>query len=355
MPDHGWEALANSVTKTFTPIKNTGQDPAADQDNSPKAETIVADLLDPDQSEPFGKTGDGLSTFQEYRGFVVNGSHRRLNPHNKDVFILFDETVSAALRPGVVAGAQTLTVTVHALALAEASLNEVGLAPVINENRTGVPGASTEQRAVLLRANENNAPSKVMSNGDVYPAWAEPYKYAGLTFYDGFDLKSIFNPQIYRSPNGTQVAEIYPRAFVQHRIYPNKPSPTLPSEFDFYSTISCLTPGHGCDAIGYDENGKKFLGPGEDGILNTLCHPSDICQGLFFTCVGNNPVVVSQNFTSLQVFAMTHEFGHGLNMFHAYDISGQPGCGTMMGYQALPVPTTFSDVERQMLRIHENF
>lgn len=41
-----------------------------------------------DDNEPEGKApGDGLSTYEEYRGFHVKGAHVRLNPAKKDLFI----------------------------------------------------------------------------------------------------------------------------------------------------------------------------------------------------------------------------------------------------------------------------
>ncbi|MEM7582801.1 MAG: hypothetical protein AAF560_05430 [Acidobacteriota bacterium] len=35
----------------------------------------------------FGLRGDGLSVYEEYRGFIVNGQHKRLNPTQRDFFI----------------------------------------------------------------------------------------------------------------------------------------------------------------------------------------------------------------------------------------------------------------------------
>ena len=43
-----------------------------------------------------GLNGDGLLTFEEYRGFVVRGEHRRTNPFHKDLFLSSNSTVGIA-------------------------------------------------------------------------------------------------------------------------------------------------------------------------------------------------------------------------------------------------------------------
>jgi hypothetical protein len=45
---------------------------------------------DTDNNPAPGTVGDGLSRYEEYRGFLVNTTHTRTNPDNKDVFI-YDE------------------------------------------------------------------------------------------------------------------------------------------------------------------------------------------------------------------------------------------------------------------------
>lgn len=48
----------------------------------------VCDGLEDKDNEPLGATdGDGLSLYEEYRGFMINDKHERLNPLIKDLFI----------------------------------------------------------------------------------------------------------------------------------------------------------------------------------------------------------------------------------------------------------------------------
>jgi hypothetical protein len=69
--DSGW--LAADLTR----VADAFSDPREDVDS------------DPFGTDPNGQeiTGDGLGAIQEYRGFMVQGVHRRTNPQRKDLFI----------------------------------------------------------------------------------------------------------------------------------------------------------------------------------------------------------------------------------------------------------------------------
>jgi hypothetical protein len=78
-----------------------------------------------DPSPPGDNTpGDGLVFFEEYRGTVVRGEHRRTDPSVKDLFIY------SGLSQGI-ADAVTLPVTKHRI-----FLNEMGITFAINPNYT---------------------------------------------------------------------------------------------------------------------------------------------------------------------------------------------------------------------------
>lgn len=71
--DRGWQA-ENAW------INDTGLNPGADEDNTP-----VMRLNLP--NDGYGPTGDNLTDFEEYRGFVFFDTHRRTNPFHKDAFV----------------------------------------------------------------------------------------------------------------------------------------------------------------------------------------------------------------------------------------------------------------------------
>jgi hypothetical protein len=73
VPGDGTAAVAaNGIPDVWEGLYTTVQDPSGDVDTGPTATS---------------RTGDGLSTFDEYRGALVAGKHERLNPLQKNLFL----------------------------------------------------------------------------------------------------------------------------------------------------------------------------------------------------------------------------------------------------------------------------
>ncbi|GEM_PF-3206252 len=73
LPDGVWRVIANG--RVIGEIMDTGLATDADEDVNPMGN---------------GVDGDGLVNFEEFRGFMVRGEHRRTNPFQKDLFISSD-------------------------------------------------------------------------------------------------------------------------------------------------------------------------------------------------------------------------------------------------------------------------
>jgi hypothetical protein len=95
LPDAGWKATANG--QVIGTIVDSGLATSSDEDNEPSVTTPPAG----------GLTGDGLTNFEEFRGFVVRGEHRRTNPFQKDMFI------SSNLSTGIAFAYPNLPTTTH--------------------------------------------------------------------------------------------------------------------------------------------------------------------------------------------------------------------------------------------------
>jgi hypothetical protein len=74
LPDAGWKAAGYGVD---VPVVDSGLSAADDDDASPSVSGPPQNL---------GLVGDGLSRFEEYRGFMIGGFHRRTQPNVKDLF-----------------------------------------------------------------------------------------------------------------------------------------------------------------------------------------------------------------------------------------------------------------------------
>ena len=74
LPDAGWKAGPDSVSDVWTPCFTSD---TCDDDYLPLGEGTPA----------VGYRGDGFTRFEEFRGFIVRGVHRRTHPIHKDLFI----------------------------------------------------------------------------------------------------------------------------------------------------------------------------------------------------------------------------------------------------------------------------
>jgi hypothetical protein len=142
IPDVGWKATANGQVIGTIADTHSMSFRDDDQDTNPTGSGVV---------------GDGLINFEEYRGFIVRGEHRRTNPYQKDLFV--DSTVGQGVNIGY---AVNLPVTKHWVAPEDLFHHPDPLSRdtfLINPlYQNGVPGgtllAHANQRGVLVRDHE---------------------------------------------------------------------------------------------------------------------------------------------------------------------------------------------------------
>jgi hypothetical protein len=89
LPDVGWKApFVSGNTSVNTSVSDSGSAGVDNDDRVTPAPT--------GQPVGIGLVGDGLNQFEEYRGFVVRGAHRRTSPMHKDLFV-----ATMVARPGL--------------------------------------------------------------------------------------------------------------------------------------------------------------------------------------------------------------------------------------------------------------
>ncbi len=71
LPDAGWQTWSLGGSLPVSPSEEESMSAGADLDDRP----------------PGGHAGDGLTDFEEYRGFFIGGEHRRTHPRLKDIFV----------------------------------------------------------------------------------------------------------------------------------------------------------------------------------------------------------------------------------------------------------------------------
>jgi hypothetical protein len=98
-----------------------------------------------DEAEPEGDShqGDGLTLYEEYRGFMEDGAHIWANPQKKDFFIC--NTIGEAAEPGIILFAELSKLWVHP----KMTLQDLGERRVINRNFSSMPHI-VDQHGVIL-------------------------------------------------------------------------------------------------------------------------------------------------------------------------------------------------------------
>jgi hypothetical protein len=128
LPDDGWKAGR-------TRVRSQGLMKTDDDDMTPTGN---------------GTAGDGLTVFEEYRGFMADGKHRRTDPEKKDLFIL-SELQNLPEDAGI-EDADHLPLEVHELKRGEINVNTRLINP--NKANSGFGGTivnSVDQQALHVK------------------------------------------------------------------------------------------------------------------------------------------------------------------------------------------------------------
>lgn len=327
-------------------------------------------------------TGDGLSNFEEFRGFVIAGTYSRLDPHQKDIFVDMDPDFllhGSAASP--VSSLETLTSRIHYVEPTEVqgqdqpSRGLLRTAAVIDFNRSGVPVAHTRsQRAIRLIYQSAFPPAVYLAALNIYvPVWEAGY--LGATMSDDIldidVLNAPCNVATIATPMRTQFSEEYTRTFTNLAV---NTTFSYPYHYDANGNIvpQCTYQGQtGCDV--WDTTNLLIIPMLQNnfwGILYTVPDPAhDPVEHYSLQardCASNTPVL--GGLTTLQMELLkgliaTHEMGHAMHMDHLrtypdncrdlmFDTeAAAPNRQAMSNY--LPQPSGFSSDDQAMIRLWE--
>lgn len=376
---------AGKTTYSLTPIKlpvdNGFGLPAAgwpSVSNHIDATNLHADQDIDDQ--PSGQSGDGLSNFEEYRGFVVATTHVRTDPHKRDIFVAAD--------PHFMVGTVTTVTTTLPYPVRYVDLSEVGGEDyparaiqkgkaVIDPNRAGVPGARADgQRAVRLVYQTQYPPA---INVEVSPGVVQPVAVWQAGVFGATILDSI-NPELIdqyatgqpvtafhaESPDTTRWSEVYERTFTNagiatnftHLLYLDKSNHDVPP---------CPSIGDipGCDEYDFSHNlVLPRIYPG--GIFELHSVPfndgSDWYSKRVGTC-GSMSSIIPYGFPDAEMQAArsivgAHELGHSLHIDHTFVCGnlmfdfGIVGIGEVTMIDIRPLPAYFASDEIAQIQLH---
>ncbi len=353
-PDNGWDALVDARSSRMIHVANTMQSPASDADADPAATVTRITLGSSSIVVDRGLKGDGLSLYEEYRGFLVNGSHRRLDPSKKDLFARLDQELI-----GLDNVFFTLPIRFHYLRDDEVLSNSLGLRPLVNPNGavpggTVVPG-STSQYALRARWRVTNSPNLTddTDGGRNVPGYTTLY---GYTFQVGENLDQVYRPAhmpgggaiVLHSPNETLSSDIFAKSFGKSGISagPDGSLESLPPCLDAMRD--------GCDVL--DITTLQIF-PGADRVIDTPLDPRDHYFETLKDCArGAEAYYPPDQLDPLRRAVFAHEAAHSLDVYHSNLIDPSVDtCGALMYEHGDidPVPTAFeASRDFPQIRIH---
>jgi hypothetical protein len=365
LPDRGWTAIG-TVAVNSSGLTATGDIDVAD--GATGADAAV--------------TGDGLSNFEEFRGFFVAGGYVRLNPREKEIFVDVDPEFLLSGVASPVPALLTLSPRVLYLEPTEVSGVEQptrGLQRTqasVNFNRAGVPVAHTRQQRAVRLIYQSELPPYIHlagANMDV-PVWQVGI--LGVTLSDNVIDVDILNapgnvPTL-ETPMQTQFSEVYERSFKNLAI---NTTFAYPEHYDGDGNVvpECTSQNQSnCDV--WDRENNLILPQAignEYAILYTVPSPQNdfVEHYTVRTTRCSDDSVVLGGLTSLEMerlkgFLAAHEMGHAMRMDHLqnrladcgdlmYDTMGPRETRRTMS-NSIPQPAGFSANDRAMMRLWQD-
>ena len=310
--------------------------------------------------------GDGLSAFEEYRGFVINGTHVRTSPLVRDLFVDKDPEIKSDdfavlpyqftfIGPTDSRSSSSDRETFPTLVGALRRTTLTRIRPVINTNRSGVPGTAREQRGLRIIYQKDVPPTKLLNSGGTGPRQSEAWMTgdAGVAFPDSFVNFSIINDagNAYSvgSPNETAFLELYPQFFANSGIATDDFSNHFNKKGN--TVVDCdLAPGPDCDYFMTFPTGEKLLAPMKrenfyvelQSVLDPSRHPADFYSkaNRRFTInddvcdLGSSVRLSVPELAALGPVAVVHETMHGLAAPHTSRCDSLMFSASVFGTQA---------------------
>jgi hypothetical protein len=301
LPSAGWKAGLG-----LTHVASAGLSPHTDSDTAPAVSGPPT----------WGLLGDGLSSYEEYRGFVVGGQHIRLNPRTKDLFIfaLDQSTILSAVDFGEVGYG---TVGALGLTVNELRSNEFAIFPdpqdpleVVNWHWPGQPhpipggdpqGRTRPQVAVGLVYNDGS-PGGTLGSTPSDPQQDVPY-------FNG--TSRVF----------VAAVNAYPGDNIQHR--------------DFRLGVYGSTAGH------------------EVGHNVSLCHREEDCSGNPRPPACNDGATIDPQAVIPGAVHVMHS-GFVIDKLYRSQPTGTGPCPGPAANPGRVVPTTYHANSRAQIRLHAN-